>query len=151
MNDYSKYLYNLIRYIYLGKNKTKRGEKIKMPGGDRTGPRGMGPMTGRALGYCAGYDTPGYMKGPGMGFGRGWGGGRGWGRGRWGGYGRGYGWGYRIPVYTPYSPSTVPQVSPENQLPMLKQEKDYLESEMNSLKSALDDISKRINELETKE
>ncbi|MFX1311867.1 MAG: DUF5320 domain-containing protein, partial [Promethearchaeota archaeon] len=22
-----------------------------MPGGDRTGPRGLGPMTGRALGY----------------------------------------------------------------------------------------------------
>ncbi|MCK4238634.1 MAG: DUF5320 domain-containing protein, partial [Candidatus Lokiarchaeota archaeon] len=28
-----------------------------MPGGDRTGPGGLGPMTGRALGYCAGYST----------------------------------------------------------------------------------------------
>ncbi|MCF7946089.1 MAG: DUF5320 domain-containing protein, partial [Spirochaetia bacterium] len=27
-----------------------------MPRGDRTGPDGMGPRTGRALGYCSGYD-----------------------------------------------------------------------------------------------
>ena len=33
-----------------------------MPGGDRTGPAGMGPMTGRAAGYCAGYPVPGYMN-----------------------------------------------------------------------------------------
>ena len=33
-----------------------------MPRGDRTGPAGMGPMTGRAAGYCAGYSTPGYMN-----------------------------------------------------------------------------------------
>ena len=25
-----------------------------MPGGDGTGPQSMGPMTGRAAGYCAG-------------------------------------------------------------------------------------------------
>ena len=31
-----------------------------MPGGDRTGPRGFGPMTGRRAGYCAGYDRPGF-------------------------------------------------------------------------------------------
>lgn len=31
-----------------------------MPGGDRTGPGGMGPMTGRGAGYCAGYTVPGY-------------------------------------------------------------------------------------------
>lgn len=33
-----------------------------MPGGDRTGPSGMGPMTGRGAGYCAGYATPGYAN-----------------------------------------------------------------------------------------
>ncbi len=33
-----------------------------MPGGDGTGPAGMGPMTGRAAGYCAGYVVPGYMN-----------------------------------------------------------------------------------------
>jgi hypothetical protein len=31
-----------------------------MPFGDGTGPRGMGPMTGRGAGYCAGYNQPGY-------------------------------------------------------------------------------------------
>ena len=29
---------------------------IKIPGGDRTGPTGAGPRTGRGLGYCNGYD-----------------------------------------------------------------------------------------------
>ena len=33
-----------------------------MPGGDGTGPRGMGSMTGRAAGYCAGYSTPGFAN-----------------------------------------------------------------------------------------
>jgi hypothetical protein len=48
-----------------------------MPRGDATGPWGMGPMTGRAAGPCAGYGIPGYMNpglgkgGPGMGHGGG--------------------------------------------------------------------------------
>ena len=51
-----------------------------MPRGNRTGPQGVGPMTGRAAGYCAGYDAPGYMQpNPGWGFGMG-DGGRGRGR-----------------------------------------------------------------------
>lgn len=33
-----------------------------MPRGDGTGPAGMGPMTGRAAGYCAGYGVPGYVN-----------------------------------------------------------------------------------------
>ena len=36
-----------------------------MPRGDRTGPLGAGPMTGRQLGYGAGYDSPGFTKSPG--------------------------------------------------------------------------------------
>jgi hypothetical protein len=41
------------------------------------GPMGLGPMTGRRAGYCAGYAVPGFMNaGPAGGFrgGRGWGG-----------------------------------------------------------------------------
>ncbi len=49
-----------------------------MPGGDRTGPLGNGPMTGRQLGYGAGYNSPGFTKGSGGGLGRGF---RGRGRG----------------------------------------------------------------------
>jgi hypothetical protein len=65
-----------------------------MPGGDRTGPMGRGPRTGRGLGDCArdeplrGPDRKGY-PGPGQGRGRG----RGWGFGR--GLGRGLGRGFR--------------------------------------------------------
>ena len=44
-----------------------------MPRGDGTGPMGMGPMTGRGMGYCAGYAAPGYASyGFGMGRGRGY-------------------------------------------------------------------------------
>ncbi len=43
-----------------------------MPGGDRTGPAGAGPVTGRGMGYCTGFAMPGYARGgPGMGRGRG--------------------------------------------------------------------------------
>ena len=45
-----------------------------MPGGDRTGPAGTGPLTGRGAGFCNESDTPGYkniIPGGGMGFGRG--------------------------------------------------------------------------------
>ena len=71
-----------------------------MPRGDRTGPAGAGPMTGRGAGLCAGYPAAGALN-PGTsggGRGRGWGcrgdGGRepsgGWAGGRgWGGGGRG--------------------------------------------------------------
>ena len=52
-----------------------------MPGGDRTGPQGAGPMTGRGAGDCAGYGGQGGFRS---------GGGRGSGRGRGGGFGRGW-------------------------------------------------------------
>lgn len=57
-----------------------------MPRGDRTGPAGAGPMTGRAAGYCAGNDSPGWTNGA-----AGWGGG--FGRGRGGRRGMGFRWG----------------------------------------------------------
>lgn len=37
-------------------------EVIDMPFGDGTGPVGLGPMTGRAAGFCAGFPVPGYMN-----------------------------------------------------------------------------------------
>jgi hypothetical protein len=126
-----------------------------MPGGDRTGPMGQGPRTGRAAGYCAGYDRPGYMNGYGgdYGWGRGGaygrGGGYGWGRG--GGYGRGYrgGRGYDrglaqapypawgAPPWGAYAPST------EDELEMLKGEHQHLEQ-------VLADIQKRIKDIQNK-
>lgn len=112
-----------------------------MPGGDRTGPMGMGPMSGRAAGYCAGYGVPGYMnpafgRGFGMGFGRGrgfGGGGRGWrhcfyatgvpGRMRAGGY--------AVPFQKP---------SPELEKQVLKNEADLLQSQLDSIKQRLTEI-----------
>jgi hypothetical protein len=61
-----------------------------MPFGDGTGPRGMGPMTGRGAGYCAGSGIPGFANWT---FGRGWFGfNRGFGRGMGRGRGRGIAW-----------------------------------------------------------
>jgi hypothetical protein len=47
-----------------------------MPGGDGTGPFGAGPKTGRAMGFCAGYNNAGFAYGRGRRFsiGRGFGG-----------------------------------------------------------------------------
>ena len=128
-----------------------------MPGGDRTGPRGLGAKTGRGLGYCTGNDTPGSFYGPGYGYGRGRGRGIAWNYGRGRGYGRG--WAYREPIYPPPAPyihtapfyaSRVP-LEPVDKLAMLKQEKSYLESELKGISSALEDISKSIEDLEKKE
>jgi hypothetical protein len=115
-----------------------------MPGGDRTGPMGEGPMTGRAAGYCAGYPEPGYAPpGFGRGFGFGWGGG--WGRGwrhryyatglpRWArGTAPAWGWG---PAYGPPAP------------PTREQEADALKAQAQWLKGQLDDIQQRLTELD---
>jgi len=37
-------------------------EVTNMPFGNGTGPAGLGPMTGRAVGFCAGFPVPGYMN-----------------------------------------------------------------------------------------
>ncbi|MDQ7033187.1 MAG: DUF5320 domain-containing protein [Desulfonauticus sp.] len=109
-----------------------------MPRGDRTGPLGYGPRTGRGLGFCAGYDSPGFVKG---GFGRGfrcWG--RGFGRG-WGrGFGFGAGWGFRA-RFGAAIPQPATTFSPAN-------EKQYLEQEAKLIEQELEAIKKRLQELE---
>ena len=124
-----------------------------MPRGDGTGPGGLGPMTGRAAGYCAGYSVPGFMNpsggrlGLGFGYGRGLGRGygRGYGRGMGRGYGRGFWPAYPYPMTPPptaygggfYQPSIEP-----------KQEMEMLAEEAKALKEELEAINKRITELE---
>jgi len=119
-----------------------------MPFGDRTGPWGLGPMTGRGAGYCGGNPGPGYANpGPGRGLGRG-GRGRGWGRGFGWGRGRGFGWGpYPSGApYGPYAPAYVPAYAtsygPEDEVTALKDQARYFEE-------ALQDIKKRIGEIES--
>lgn len=127
-----------------------------MPGGDGTGPAGMGPMTGRAAGYCAGYGMPGYMNPVGgRGFGA-FGYGRGGGRGGWGRRNRFYatgltGWqraGMGHPAYgaavapAPYAAAPIaPVVTREQQLDALKGQAEYFED-------ALEGIRKQIEELQ---
>ena len=115
-----------------------------MPGGDRSGPRGQGPMTGRGMGYCRGNDQPADNANlpPGRGFGMGWGGGRGrgrggggfgGGRGRGGGFGRGRGRGRGF--------GTNPQPSAED-------EAAFLRAESARLKQYMEDIEKRLADFE---
>ena len=119
-----------------------------MPRGDGTGPAGMGPMTGRAAGYCAGYPVPGFMNPVG---GRGY-----WGRGRGGGRGRRHmyyatgvpGWARENFGYPnmggfvgPDVPYPAQGVTAEQELQGLKQQAEYFGS-------ALGEIKKRIEQLE---
>ena len=70
-----------VRVLDRDTSEPRKGVSI-MPRGDGTGPAGVGPMTGRGMGRCAGYPAPGYAnRAGGRGF-RGWPGGRGRGRGR---------------------------------------------------------------------
>lgn len=116
-----------------------------MPRGDGTGPAGMGPMTGRAAGYCAGYPMSGYANpipggGRGFGFGRGWGRGRGMGRG----FGRGYGrrlpvnpYAYGDPYYAaPYAPG----ITPQQEADMLKEQAKAMQEEMNAMNQRIKDL-----------
>jgi len=94
-----------------------------MPGFDRTGPRGRGPLTGRGLGPC------------GQGFGRGLGAGFGRGMGR--GFGRGLGYEqYNVGPYA--EPAELDKDS----------QKAILKAELASIEAEKTQIEKRIKELE---
>jgi len=127
-----------------------------MPRGDGTGPGGLGPMTGRAAGYCAGYSVPGYMNPSGGRLGLGFGYGRGYGRGMGFGYGRGFGRGMGrgfVPGYVNPMPYNPPVYSGGYyQAPIEpKQEMEMLTEDAKALKEQLDSINKRITELEKSE
>jgi hypothetical protein len=121
-----------------------------MPRGDGTGPRGIGRLSGRGAGYCAGYDMPGFAnpvpgRGFGMGFGRGAGfAGGGYGRRncfyatgqpgwmRFGGYGAGG------------NAEPIPAMRPDPEM-----EKQALRTQVEVLETELDFIRKRIAALES--
>ena len=110
-----------------------------MPSGDKTGPEGRGPMTGRALGYCAGYNSPGFTRviPLGRGFGVGRGGGRGFGHGR-----RFWRRGYQYPFYEPGP--MHPGIYPE---PSKEEESSYLKNLVKSLEEELKAVQERLKEL----
>jgi len=101
-----------------------------MPGGDRTGPLGAGPRTGRGMGYCSGYTLPGYAsQTAGV-------------NSRLGLGGREAGRGWRNRFYATGIPGWVAP-SPEQETTVLKAQAD-------SLKAQLEAILKRIEELNAK-
>jgi len=118
-----------------------------MPYGDGTGPVGMGPMTGRGAGYCAGYGLPGYanpVRGGGMGARGGWGGG--WGRGwRW------RNWYYGAPAWHPLGCATPWGYDPYGSPPTEEQQAEFLRTQAKALQQELDVINRQLDELEQKE
>ncbi|NLX06727.1 MAG: DUF5320 domain-containing protein [Phycisphaerae bacterium] len=124
-----------------------------MPGGDGTGPAGMGPMTGRGAGFCAGFGMPGYANPVG---GRGF-----WGWGRGGG-GRGRrNWFYATgmtgwqrsaagwPAWGGGPANSGPYAGPAGPAMTKEQEMDALKGQVEYLEDALDGLRKRMEELKS--
>jgi Family of unknown function (DUF5320) len=106
-----------------------------MPGGDRNGPMGLGPMTGRGAGYCADFAGPGFVN-------RVFGGRRGWrhmfyatGLPRWARMGMGV-------AGATLAAGAFRSMAPEQELDALKQQADQVAS-------MLENIRQRISELES--
>ncbi|MBN1588569.1 MAG: DUF5320 domain-containing protein [Pirellulales bacterium] len=105
---------------------------------------GMGPMTGRAAGYCAGYPVPGFVNSPG---GRGFGG-RGFGRGGYGRRNQFYatgltGWqraAAQPPLGPYYAPPAAPPLNAEQEVAMLKQQADSLSNSLEQIKQRLEEL-----------
>ncbi len=97
-----------------------------MPGRNKTGPFGQGPMTGRGLGDCTGNRGN---------YGRGFGGGFGFCHGYGNGYGRGHGrgLGFRHGYGNPYS---------------AEDEKHWLTDKIRYLKDQLVFFEKQLSEME---
>ena len=101
-----------------------------MPGGNGTGPNGMGPMTGRGAGFCTGNAVPDRGQGLGRGFRLRQGYGGQVGMGARGGWRRGGGYGM------PYDAG-----------PTSEQEVGSLEAQVQHLSGVLETINRRIREL----
>ncbi|MBN2583782.1 MAG: DUF5320 domain-containing protein [Planctomycetes bacterium] len=125
-----------------------------MPGYDGTGPMGMGPRTGGGFGFCPPgvgvAPAAGYVRGLGRGGlpwggGRGFGGGRGWGRGMGRGMGRGW-WGRSFGyAAAPYAaPPVAAGVPAETEL-------QWLRDQAEGMRQGLEEIGRRIAELEKAE
>jgi len=116
-----------------------------MPGGDRTGPEGKGPMTGGGFGYCAGDNRPAYAAPVG---GRGLG--RGFGRGR-GFFGRpiGLGMAWRNGRRNRgFYPESEPYYANRGYSPTVEEERSMVQSNIEMLKGDLEALQNRLTELE---
>jgi len=114
-----------------------------MPWGDGTGPLGLGPMTGRGAGYCAGFGVPGFMN-PWPRFGRGFRRAFGFGRGL--GLGRGWAWRARA-IWAPLAPWAPEWVVPVQRELTRDEERELLKAEKEQLERELKEIERRLKEL----
>lgn len=109
-----------------------------MPGFDRTGPQGMGPMTGGARGRCnpsgTGISAGGYGYGRGMAYGRNFRGDFMPGRGMRRGFAAGW----------------YPRSGPASIYPEESDELNMLKAQADDIKGTLNEINRRISELEKK-
>ncbi len=116
-----------------------------MPGGNGTGPMGIGSMTGRAAGFCAGFGMPGYANAPvRRGFGAGYGRGREF-RGR--NAGRGFRHMFQatgLPGWRRFGGYGVPYKETDPDF-----EEQTLKNQVSALQSELDFVKKRLSEIET--
>jgi hypothetical protein len=98
-----------------------------MPFGDKKGPLGEGPKTGRARGYCGGFGRPGrFDPAPGLGLGRG---------------SRGQGKRLRNRGGNPSAtPATVAPADAQQEVVELKAGLDSLLTSVNQLRQRLDEI-----------
>lgn len=116
-----------------------------MPRGDKTGPMGMGPMTGRAAGFCSGSAVPGYANAT---RGRGGLGGamrglrRGAGRGQFGGARRGGG-----PRFGGWIPRFSASPTREEQLNIMKEQAEEMTQELGTLKSRIAELESNKNDM----
>ncbi|MFH0779184.1 MAG: DUF5320 domain-containing protein [Candidatus Eisenbacteria bacterium] len=127
-----------------------------MPGGDRTGPMGMGAMTGRGAGLCAGSELPGYAnRGPGRGLGTGSGAAFGRGRGFRGHGSGGRGWrcwfyATGLPGWMRFGERAAPYGYPTpDRGSNAEMEKQVLKDHAEALQSELDFVKKRLSEVES--
>lgn len=108
-----------------------------MPYGDRTGPRGIGPLTGRGFGFCRGFNHPGSMVGTGRGLSMGMG------RGFKRGYGRGFGFRTGYAPFVDYGLPEPYEYHPEQEKEYLKNQIDTLEKTIHNLKKRMEEIGKK--------
>jgi len=100
-----------------------------LPRGDGTGPLGQGPMTGRGMGFCAGYARPGFSSARS--------------RGGAGGFGR------RNRFYATGVPFSALAGPPSTSVLPREEELTRLRNESQRLRDALETIEQRLARLET--
>ena len=107
-----------------------------MPAGNRTGPTGMGPKSGRGMGHCAGFNSPGNVN-PGTGY---------WGFGRGASGGHGYrnwfhatgqpGW-LRSNFMGGAYPPVPNRMTEEEEQEILRDQEKWLEDQLNDVRSRI--------------